>query len=148
MHEALFFRDLYHTWFALWLFVSWFLNCSALSFSVCLGSATSDRERSFQNPWLKQEKWPFLLFTVISNYPWKLVWAYSSTAVQHLKTIWFRLVVLAAFLSMPCGHNRHLELYVSRKFSTYFSLVEWMCEISRSTKNHSMNEVSLLCSCQ
>ena len=34
----------------------------------------------------------------------------------------FRLAVFAATVSMPCVHNRHLKLHVSRKFSTYFSL--------------------------
>ena len=34
----------------------------------------------------------------------------------------FCLSVFAATVSMPCVHAKHLKLYVSRKFSTYFSL--------------------------
>ena len=42
-----------------------------------------------------------------------------------LENDFFRLVAFAAAtVSMPCLHIGHLKLYVSRKFSTYFSLGE------------------------
>ena len=64
-----------------------------------------------------------------------------------LKNEFFRLVELAATVSMPCVHIRHLKLYVSRKFDTYFSLGgmnEWNFKVSYNDSTNK-NIVILLC---
>ena len=47
-------------------FVFTCLNCSTLLFSACLGSSSSDNEKTFRNPLLKLDKWP--LFFIYSHF--------------------------------------------------------------------------------
>ena len=44
-------------------------------------------------------------------------------------------------------HIRHLKLYMSREFSTYFLLGEMNERDFKVSKNDSMNKTSLFCSC-
>ena len=111
------------------------LSCSILSFSACLGSSTTDRERTFRNPPLKLEKWPLFLFTVIFNWPWKLVRVSSWIVVQSLKTIFFSFSSVCS----NCKYALHIILsiwnYMWIQNSAFTShQVELMSEISRSAK--------------
>ena len=116
------------------------LNCSTLSFSTCLDSSggitllssnavatcldssTPDRKRIFRNSLLRLGKWPlYYLQSFSTNHESWLEHA-AELSSNTYKQFVFCLVVFAATESMPCVHIRDLKLYVSRKFSTYFSL--------------------------
>ena len=94
-----------------------YLNCSIISFSVCLVSPTYDRERIFRKTLPKLEKWPLCLqpFSTSHENWFEHTAKLQSNDVSHL-------IVFAANVSMPCVHIRYLKSYINRKLSTYFSL--------------------------
>ena len=98
------------------------LNCSTLSFSACLGSFTSDRNRILRKPLLKSEKWSVFIYSHFQLTVKVGLSIQLNCRPSIKKGLVFRLVVCAATVSMPCVHIRHLKLYVGRKFSTYFLL--------------------------
>ena len=68
---------------------------------------------------LTNSKWLFFSFTLSAYHE-----SWLEYSVEFLSSTWkqfvFHLVVFAATVSMLCIHIRHLKLYVSRQFSTYF----------------------------
>ena len=89
-----------------------------LSFSVFLGSSTYDRKKNFWKPTVKTRE--MAAFFIYGHFQptMKVGLSIQLIVVLRLKTICFSFNSVCS----NCIHIKCLKLYVSRKFSTYFSL--------------------------